>query len=70
MRSLLTEMIPLAAERAGGIVWEYYFYYSGGSPPWVSAMAQGTALEALIRAQSAFGGSYLKVGVRALLEGG
>src|SRR5437764_6048447 len=66
MRSLLAEMIPLAAERAGGIVWEYYFYYSDGSPPWVSAMAQGTGLEALTRAQKAFGGNYLKVGLRAL----
>jgi len=66
MRSLLAEMIPLAAERAGGIVWEYYFYYSGGSPPWVSAMAQGTGLEALTRAQKAFGGNYLKIGLRAL----
>jgi hypothetical protein len=59
-------MVPLAAERAGGIVWEYYFNFDGGSPPWVSAMAQGTGLEALTRAQKAFGGSYLKVGARAL----
>jgi hypothetical protein len=66
LRALLAEMIPLAAQRAGGIVWEYYFYYSGGSPPWVSAMAQGTGLEALTRAQKAFGGSYLKIGARAL----
>jgi hypothetical protein len=66
LRSLLAEMIPLAAQRAGAIVWEYYFYFDGGSPPWVSAMAQGTALEALTRAQKAFGGSYLKVGARAL----
>lgn len=66
MRSLLGEMIPLAAQRAGAIVWEYYFYYSGGSPPWVSAMAQGTALEALTRAQRAFGGRYLQIGARAL----
>jgi len=66
LRALLAEMIPLAAERAGGIVWEYYFYFDGGSPPWVSAMAQGTALEALTRAQKAFGGNYLKIGSRAL----
>lgn len=66
LRSLLAEMIPLAAQRAGAIVWEYYFYFGGGSPPWVSAMAQGTALEALTRAQKAFGGSYLAIGARAL----
>jgi len=66
MRELLSEMIPLAVHRAGGIAWEYYFNFDGGSPPWVSAMAQGTGLEALTRAQKAFGGNYLAIGARAL----
>ncbi len=55
MRSLLAEMIPLAVKRSGNLVWEYYFYFDGGRPPWVSAMAQGTGLEALTRAYKAFG---------------
>ena len=55
MQELLGEMIPLAAQRAGRLAWEYYFHFDGGSPPWVSAMAQGTAIEALTRAATAFG---------------
>ncbi|HUE27121.1 MAG TPA: hypothetical protein VMP89_10150, partial [Solirubrobacteraceae bacterium] len=35
MRQLLGEMIPLAVQRGGGIAWEYYFHFDGGSPPWV-----------------------------------
>jgi len=44
------ELLPLAAERAGGLAWEYYFPYAGGRAPWVSSLAQGTALQALARA--------------------
>ena len=44
------ELLPLAAERAGGIAWEYYFPYRAGKAPWVSSLAQGTALQALARA--------------------
>ena len=80
MQKLLAEMIPLAAQRAGGLAWEYYFHFDGGSPPWVSAMAQGTALEALTRASMAFGpesgsggtsaqpatSTYLQIAQRAL----
>jgi hypothetical protein len=55
MQELLGELIPLAAHRAGGLAWEYYFHFDGGSPPWISAMSEGTALEALTRAARAFG---------------
>ncbi len=55
MQQLLNEMIPLAALRGGRLAWEYYFHWDGGSPPWVSAMAQGTGIEALTRAAEAFG---------------
>jgi hypothetical protein len=55
MRSLLAEMIPLAVRRSGNLVWEYYFHFDGGVPPWVSAMSQGTGIEALTRAYLAFG---------------
>ena len=44
------ELLPLAAERAGGLAWEYYFPYRAGKAPWVSSLAQSTALQALSRA--------------------
>ncbi len=67
LRTLLGEMIPLAAKRAHGLTWEYYFSFDGGVPPWTSAMSQGTALEALGRAYKAFHDpSYLAIGRRAL----
>jgi hypothetical protein len=47
---LMDELLPLAASRAGGIAWEYYFAFGGGRAPWVSGMAQGTAVQALSRA--------------------
>jgi hypothetical protein len=49
LASLLDELLPLAAERAGGLAWEYYFPYGRGRPPWVSGMAQGTGVQALAR---------------------
>ena len=67
MRHLLAELIPLAAKRAGGIAWEYYFQFDGGVPPWTSAMSQATALEALTRAAKAFADiSYLNIARQAL----
>jgi hypothetical protein len=47
---MLDELLPLAAERAGGLAWEYYFAFGGGRAPWVSGLAQGTAVQALARA--------------------
>jgi hypothetical protein len=47
---LLDELLALPAVRAGGLAWEYYFAFGGGRPPWVSGLAQGTALQALARA--------------------
>ncbi len=47
---LLDELVSLAVQRAGGIAWEYDFQFDGGSPPWVSAISQGTAVQALSRA--------------------
>jgi hypothetical protein len=49
------EMLPLAADRAGGVAWEYYFPYRAGDAPWVSSLAQGTALQALSRAAKRLG---------------
>jgi hypothetical protein len=36
--------------RSGGVVWEYYFDYSGGRAPWTSGMAQAVAAQAFARA--------------------
>ena len=50
LRALVDETLSLAAQRAGGIAWEYLFRFDGGRPPWVSGLAQGTAVQALARA--------------------
>jgi hypothetical protein len=47
---MLDELLALPAERAGGVAWEYYFNFGGGRPPWVSGLAEGTAVQALARA--------------------
>jgi hypothetical protein len=50
LRALLDEALGMAAQRAGGIAFEYLFAFDGGRPPWVSGLAQGTAVQALSRA--------------------
>ncbi len=51
LRRLLDELSKLAVRRGRGfIAWEYLFDFGGGSPPWMSAMAQSTAIVALGRA--------------------
>jgi hypothetical protein len=47
--NLLTEVLPLAAGRAGGLAWEYLFPFDGQKPPWVSSLSQGTGLQAMAR---------------------
>ncbi|MGH2867736.1 MAG: D-glucuronyl C5-epimerase family protein [Solirubrobacteraceae bacterium] len=67
MQQLLGELIPLAARRGGGVAWEYYFHFDGGSPPWTSAMSQATGLQALSNAYLATRDpSYLQVAASAL----
>ncbi len=39
----------LAAPRGGFLAWEYYYAYAQGAPPWISGMAQATAVQALSR---------------------
>ncbi|MEZ0293317.1 MAG: D-glucuronyl C5-epimerase family protein [Solirubrobacteraceae bacterium] len=46
---LLDELMSIAVPRGGGLAWEYYFNFDGGSPPWVSGLAQGTGLQAIAR---------------------
>ena len=67
MLKLVDELIPLAAERGGGLAWEYYFAFGGGAPPWTSAMSQATALQALTEAYEATRDpKYLNLAHRAL----
>ena len=54
LKQLVSELIPLATKRAGGIVWEYMFQFDGGEPPWTSGLSQGTALQVLARDWSRF----------------
>jgi hypothetical protein len=54
LRQLLSEAIPLASKRAGGIAWDYLFQFDGGLPPWTSGLSQGTGLQVLARAWSRF----------------
>jgi len=49
MRSLANDLIALHSERGGFVTWEYFFAFGGGAPPWISGMAQGTAMQALAR---------------------
>ena len=50
LRTLLDAALGLAAQRAGGIAFEYLFDFDRGRPPWVSGLAQGTGVQALSRA--------------------
>lgn len=50
LATLLDELLELRVERAGGVAWEYYFDFGPSRAPWVSGMAQGTAVQALTRA--------------------
>ena len=52
LRELVDEALALAAARAGGLAFESWFTFDGGRPPWVSALSQGTALQAISRAGS------------------
>jgi hypothetical protein len=67
LRSMATDLVALAVERNGFLAWEYYFEFGGGRPPWISGMAQGTALQALARAADRLADpSFAEVGRRGL----
>jgi D-glucuronyl C5-epimerase C-terminus len=56
LRRLLDEMTELAVQRSRGfIAWEYAFHFGGGSPPWISGMADATGIQALGRAAQLLG---------------
>jgi hypothetical protein len=52
---MLDELMAMAVPRGGGLAWEYYYTFDGGRPPWVSALAQGTALQAIARSAAKLG---------------
>jgi hypothetical protein len=57
----------LGAQRDGFLAWEYYFPYAQGTPPWVSAMTQATAMQALARGYDVLGAPRFKrAALRAL----
>jgi D-glucuronyl C5-epimerase C-terminus len=85
LRELLDALMAIASQRGGSTVWEYYFNFGGGSPPWVSGITQGTAIQALARGSQLLGNPvYLEaarsglgifeqrppVGVRVPVDGG
>jgi hypothetical protein len=68
LRRILDEMTALAVKRSRRfIAWEYLFYFGGGSPPWMSGMAQATGIQALGRASRLLGEpAHLDTARRAL----
>lgn len=54
-RAILDEALRLASRRSGGPAWQYLFDFGGGAPPWGSAMAQSTGMQALVRGAARFG---------------
>ena len=56
LRDLLDEMTALGVRRGRRFVaWEYLFHFGGGSPPWMSGMAQATGIQAFGRASELLG---------------
>jgi hypothetical protein len=68
LRRLLDEMARFAVRRARDwIAWEYIFDFGGGSPPWMSGMAQASGIQALGRAAKLLHlPRYVRIGQRAL----
>ncbi len=68
LASLLDEMTGLAVQRGKRfIAWEYQFSFGGGSPPWISGMAEATAIQAYARASQLLGRpDYVKTASKAL----
>jgi hypothetical protein len=68
LRRAVDRLAALAARRHRFVAWEYYFSFGGGTPPWISGMTQGTAIQALARAAKVFPERrrYRTTAVRAL----
>jgi D-glucuronyl C5-epimerase C-terminus len=65
---LLDEMTRIAVRRTRRfIAWEYEFTFGGGSPPWMSGMAQASGIQALARGSQLLGRpGYLRTAQKAL----
>jgi hypothetical protein len=62
LKALLDRLVALRSTRGGFTAWEYFFPFGGGKAPWLSGMAQATALQALARGSQVLGDpSYLEV---------
>jgi len=68
LRRLLDEMETFAVQRSPDfIAWEYGFHFDGGTPPWISGMADATGIQAYGRAADLLGEPrYLEIARRAL----
>jgi hypothetical protein len=67
LRRRIDRLARLPARRGGFVAWEYYFAYAQGTPPWMSGMAQATAIQALSRAAIALDARrYARLARRAL----
>jgi hypothetical protein len=67
LRRQVDGAVRLASERGGFRTWEYQYRYAQGAPPWISGMAQSTAVQALARAARAFRAPrYAKLAQQAL----
>jgi hypothetical protein len=68
LRRLLDEMERFAVQRSRKfIAWEYGFHFDGGTPPWISGMAEATAIQAYGRAGDLLGDAhYFDVAKRAI----
>jgi hypothetical protein len=54
LRKLLDDMVAIRSRRGSFTAWEYWFTFSGGSPPWISGLTEGTAIQALARGYQLF----------------
>jgi hypothetical protein len=68
LRRLLDEMERFAVHRTRNYwAWEYMFAFDGGTPPWISGMAEATAIQAYGRAGDLLGEPhYFDVARKAL----
>ena len=67
LRRALDGIEATAVDRGGFAAWEYYFAFGGGRPPWISGLAQGTAIQALTHGSQVLGEPrYLELAGRAV----
>ena len=67
LRRTLDRLAAVAVRRGGFVAWEYAFSFGPGGAFWISAMTQGTAVQALARGGLALGEPrYLELAEEAL----